>query len=179
MTTRGHAGSTRTPRQVYVAPGDWRTKSGVPGETQNHPGAAGGNQRGVSQPHLKPSSGYTKGSITSRAYKELLAQCSKGLIGLSSCLKGEVAKGWRTARTGRHSKPQPQQGHPRRLERSGTASGTSAPSTAASPGIARTSACPWCARTTCTTCATPTRTRTTSCCASARANRRKRLRVCT
>src|SRR6188768_2505664 len=50
--------------EVYVAPGDRRTKSGTPGETANH--------------------------------LVLLAENKTGLIGLSSCLKGEVATGIRT-----------------------------------------------------------------------------------
>ena len=83
------------------------------------------------------SAGYTEGFYYKpRIDKELLAQHSKGLIGLSSCLKGEVAEGL--------SHQQEQQGdrgggrvprHPRRRTTSssrcsGTASRSSASSTA-------------------------------------------------
>ena len=80
--------------EVYVAPGDRRTKSGVPGETQNHLVLLAENLEGYHNLIKLVSSGYTEGFYYKpRIDKELLAQHSKGLIGLSSCLKGEVAEG--------------------------------------------------------------------------------------
>ena len=132
------------------------------------------------------SSGYTEGFYYKpRIDKELLAQHAKGLIGLSSCLKGEVATGIRTeqqqkaiARGGRLSR------HPRARATSSSrcstrASTTSGSSTSACSRSRRISACSWSPPTTCTTCRTPTSSRTTSCCASAPArsvNDTERLR---
>ena len=80
--------------EVYVAPGDRRTKSGVPGETQNHLVLLAETLEGYHNLIKLVSSGYTEGFYYKpRIDKELLAQHSAGLIGLSSCLKGEVAEG--------------------------------------------------------------------------------------
>ena len=80
--------------EVYVAPGDRRTKSGVPGETQNHLVLLAETLEGFHNLIKLVSAGYTEGFYYKpRIDKELLAQHSKGLIGLSSCLKGEVAEG--------------------------------------------------------------------------------------
>src|SRR5207253_1162012 len=80
--------------EVYVAPGDRRTKSGNPGETQNHLVLLAENNEGYSNLIKLVSAGYTDGFYYKpRIDKELLAQHSKGLIGMSSCLKGEVAEG--------------------------------------------------------------------------------------
>jgi DNA polymerase-3 subunit alpha len=80
--------------EVYVAPGDRRTKSGVPGETQNHLVLLAEDLEGYHNLIKLVSAGYTEGFYYKpRIDKELLAQHSKGLIGLSSCLKGEVAEG--------------------------------------------------------------------------------------
>ncbi len=80
--------------EVYVAPGDRRTKSGVPGETQNHLVLLAETNEGYHNLIKLVSAGYTEGFYYKpRIDKELLAQHSKGLIGLSSCLKGEVAEG--------------------------------------------------------------------------------------
>src|SRR5882672_10037141 len=83
--------------EVYVAPGDRRTKSGNPGETQNHLVLLAENREGYHNLIKLVSAGYTEGFYYKpRIDKELLAQHSAGLIGLSSCLKGEVAEGlWR------------------------------------------------------------------------------------
>jgi DNA polymerase III subunit alpha len=79
--------------EVYVAPGDRRTKSGVPGETQNHLVLLAENMQGYKNLIKLVSAGYTEGFYYKpRIDKELLAQHSAGLIGLSSCLKGEVAE---------------------------------------------------------------------------------------
>src|SRR5213078_3339575 len=80
--------------EVYVAPGDRRTKSGVPGETQNHLVLLAETNEGYHNLIKLVSAGYTEGFYYKpRIDKELLAQHSAGLIGLSSCLKGEVAEG--------------------------------------------------------------------------------------
>src|SRR3954465_13744695 len=80
--------------EVYVAPGDRRTKSGTPGETANHLVLLAETKEGYHNLIKLVSSGYTEGFYYKpRIDKELLAQHSKGLIGLSSCLKGEVAEG--------------------------------------------------------------------------------------
>ena len=124
------------------------------------------------------SAGYTEGFYYKpRIDKELLAQHAKGLIGLSSCLKGEVATGIRTEQQqkalaaaaayrdilGReqllprdavsgHRRPARRQ-HRAAADRDGPR-----PRRSSSP-------------TTSTTCRTPTSSRTTSCSASAPARR--------
>ncbi|MFI5050833.1 MAG: DNA polymerase III subunit alpha, partial [Gaiellales bacterium] len=83
--------------EVYVAPGDRRDKSGQPGETANHLVLLAETPVGFKNLIALVSSGYTDGFYYKpRIDKELLAAHSKGLIGLSSCLKGEVATGIRT-----------------------------------------------------------------------------------
>jgi DNA polymerase-3 subunit alpha len=83
--------------EVYVAPGDRRVKSGTPGETANHLVLLAETLEGYRNLIKLVSSGYTEGFYYKpRIDKELLAQHSRGLIGLSSCLKGEVATGIRT-----------------------------------------------------------------------------------
>src|SRR4029450_5918258 len=78
--------------EVYVAPGDRRTKSGTPGETANHLVLLAETREGSHNLTKLVSSGYTDGFYYKpRIDKDLLAQHSHGLIGLSSCLKGEVA----------------------------------------------------------------------------------------
>jgi DNA polymerase-3 subunit alpha len=83
--------------EVYVAPGDRRTKSGTPGETANHLVLLAETREGYHNLIKLVSSGYTEGFYYKpRIDKDLLAQHARGLIGLSSCLKGEVATGIRT-----------------------------------------------------------------------------------
>ncbi len=83
--------------EVYVAPGDRRTKSGTPGETANHLVLLAENKTGYHNLIKLVSAGYTEGFYYKpRIDKALLAQHAEGLIGLSSCLKGEVATGIRT-----------------------------------------------------------------------------------
>jgi DNA polymerase-3 subunit alpha len=83
--------------EVYVAPGDRRTKSGTPGETANHLVLLAETDEGYHNLIKLVSSGYTEGFYYKpRIDKDLLAQHARGLIGLSSCLKGEVATGIRT-----------------------------------------------------------------------------------
>src|SRR5471032_1456602 len=80
--------------EVYVAPGDRQDRSGVPGATQNHLVLLAEDLEGYHNLIKLVSAGYTEGFYYKpRIDKELLAQHSKGLIGLSSCLKGEVAEG--------------------------------------------------------------------------------------
>ena len=83
--------------EVYVAPGDRRTKSGTPGETANHLVLLAETNEGFHNLIKLVSAGYTEGFYYKpRIDKALLAEHAKGLIGLSSCLKGEVATGIRT-----------------------------------------------------------------------------------
>src|SRR5258706_10711278 len=83
--------------EEYVAPGDRRTKSGTPGETANHLVLLAETNEGYHNLIKLVSAGYTEGFYYKpRIDKELLARHAKGLIGLSSCLKGEGATGIRT-----------------------------------------------------------------------------------
>src|SRR6187200_79532 len=83
--------------EVYVAPGSRLTKSGTPGETANHLVLLAETNEGYHNLIKLVSSGYTEGFYYKpRIDKDLLARHAKGLIGLSSCLKGEVATGIRT-----------------------------------------------------------------------------------
>src|SRR3954468_2184225 len=85
--------------EVYVAPGDRRTKSGTPGETANHLVLLAETLEGYHNLIKLVSAGYTEGFYYKpRIDKDLLAQHAKGLIGLSSCLKGEVATEIRSGR---------------------------------------------------------------------------------
>jgi DNA polymerase-3 subunit alpha len=78
--------------EVYVAPGSRLDKSGTIGETANHLVLLAETNEGFRNLIKLVSSGYTEGFYYKpRIDKELLAQHCKGLIGLSSCLKGEVA----------------------------------------------------------------------------------------
>src|SRR5688572_33243944 len=83
--------------EVYVAPGSRLDKNGTIGETANHLVLLAETQEGFRNLIKLVSSGYTEGFYYKpRIDKSLLAAHSKGLIGLSSCLKGEVATGIRT-----------------------------------------------------------------------------------
>ena len=78
--------------EVYVANGDRRKHSGVPGETANHLVLLASNLAGYHNLIKLVSAGYTEGFYYKpRIDKELLAAHADGIIGLSSCLKGEVA----------------------------------------------------------------------------------------
>jgi len=88
--------------EVYVAPGDRTDRSGTPGETANHLVLLSENADGFHNLMKLVSSGYTEGFYYKpRIDKDLLARHARGLIGLSSCLKGEVATGLRTDQTKR------------------------------------------------------------------------------
>jgi DNA polymerase-3 subunit alpha len=83
--------------EVYVAPESRFTRSGTPGETASHFVLLAETTEGHHNLIKLVSAGYTEGFYYKpRIDKELLAQHAKGLIGLSSCLKGEVATGIRT-----------------------------------------------------------------------------------
>ena len=78
--------------EVYVAPDNRLVKSGTPGETANHLVLLAETLEGYHNLIKLVSSGYTEGFYYKpRIDKDLLAQHARGLIGLSSCLKGEVA----------------------------------------------------------------------------------------
>src|SRR5258708_1278221 len=80
--------------EVYVAPGSRLTKSGNPGETANHLILLAETNEGYHNLIKLVSSGYTEGFYYKpRIDKALLAQHSKGLIGMSRVLKREAAEG--------------------------------------------------------------------------------------
>ena len=82
--------------EVYVAPGSRHARSGTPGDTNNHLVLLAENLTGYHNLIKLVSAGYTEGFYYKpRIDKELLSQHASGLIGLSSCLKGEVATGLR------------------------------------------------------------------------------------
>jgi DNA polymerase-3 subunit alpha len=86
--------------EVYVAPGSRLDKSGTIGETANHLVLLAETNVGFKNLIKLVSSGYTDGFYYKpRIDKELLAAHSEGLIGLSSCLKGEVASELRAEQT--------------------------------------------------------------------------------
>jgi DNA polymerase-3 subunit alpha len=77
--------------EVYVAAGSRFDKTGPQSET-NHLVLLAETDEGYKNLIKLVSAGYTEGFYyRPRIDKELLARHSKGLIGLSSCLKGEVA----------------------------------------------------------------------------------------
>jgi DNA polymerase III subunit alpha len=85
--------------EVYVAPTSRHVKSGTIGETANHLVLLAETNEGYHNLIKLVSAGYTEGFYYKpRIDKELLARHAKGLIGLSSCLKGEVATEIRTGR---------------------------------------------------------------------------------
>ncbi len=160
--------------EVYVAPGDRTDRSGTPGETANHLVLLAETNEGFHNLIRLVSSGYTEGFYYKpRIDKALLARHARGLIGLSSCLKGEVAMGIRTEQApkalaaaatyrdilgaGQLLPRDAGPGHRR------PARGQQRPA-AASPAI---SACRSSPRTTCTISIRPISIRTTCSCASA------------
>jgi DNA polymerase-3 subunit alpha len=77
--------------EVYVAPGSRLTKGGPISETANHLILLAETNEGFHNLVTLTSSAYTEGFYYKpRIDKQLLARHSRGLIGLSSCLKGEV-----------------------------------------------------------------------------------------
>ena len=85
--------------EVYVAPGSRHTKGGPISETANHLVLLAESSEGYHNLIKLVSAGYTEGFYyRPRIDKELLAQHATGLIGLTSCLKGEVTSEIRTGR---------------------------------------------------------------------------------
>ncbi len=81
--------------EVYVASGSRLQKTGPQSET-NHLVLLAETDQGYKNLIKLVSAGYTEGFYyRPRIDKDLLAQHSEGLIGLSSCLKGEVASALR------------------------------------------------------------------------------------
>src|SRR5262245_46911698 len=79
--------------EVYVAPGSRHTKTGSPGEIQNHLILLAETLEGYHNLIKLVSAGYTEGFYYKpRIDREILAHHATGLIGMSSCLKGEVAE---------------------------------------------------------------------------------------
>ncbi len=88
--------------EVYVAPGSRFDRSGAPGETSHHLVLLAETNEGFHNLVKLVSAGYTEGFYyRPRIDRDLLARHAKGLIGLSSCLKGEVATGLRTGQVSR------------------------------------------------------------------------------
>jgi DNA polymerase-3 subunit alpha len=82
--------------EVYVAPRSRHEKGGSISEASNHFVLLAENMEGYRNLITLVSRGYTEGfHYRPRIDKDLLAQHAKGLIGLSSCLKGEVPHGLR------------------------------------------------------------------------------------
>jgi DNA polymerase-3 subunit alpha len=78
--------------EVYVAPGSRLDRTANLGENFNHLVLLAETEIGFKNLIKLVSAGYTEGFYYKpRIDKELLAEHSQGLIGLSSCLKGEVA----------------------------------------------------------------------------------------
>ncbi len=81
--------------EVYVAPGDHRERSPVPGRSKpyDHLVLLAESDRGYRNLTWLVSEGYLNGFYHKpRVSKELLAEHSEGLIGLSACLSGEVSR---------------------------------------------------------------------------------------
>lgn len=80
--------------EVYVAPGDHRLKSKVPGrKNADHLVLLAENQEGYQNLIKLVSIGFTEGHYYHpRISKALLAEHSSGLIGLSACLSGEIPR---------------------------------------------------------------------------------------
>ena len=82
--------------EVYVAPRSRHEKSGAISEASNHFVLLAETQEGYQNLITLVTAGYTEGFYyRPRIDKDLLARHAKGLIGLSSCLKGEVPSGLR------------------------------------------------------------------------------------
>jgi DNA polymerase III subunit alpha len=78
--------------EVYVAPGSRLDRSGTIGETASHLVLLAETNEGFKNLIKLVSAGYTEGFYYKpRIDKQLLSAHSQGLIGLSSCLKGEIA----------------------------------------------------------------------------------------
>ena len=81
--------------EVYVAPGDHKDKTAVPGRRKpyDHLVLLAENNKGYRNLVQLVSEGYLEGFYHKpRISKELLAEHAEGLIGLSACLSGEVSR---------------------------------------------------------------------------------------
>jgi DNA polymerase-3 subunit alpha len=81
--------------EIYVAPGDHRERSPIPGRRRpyDHLVLLAENNRGFSNLVKLVSAGYLEGFYHKpRVSKDLLASHSDGLIALSACLSGEVSR---------------------------------------------------------------------------------------
>ena len=81
--------------EVYVAPGDHLERSPIPGRRRpyDHLVLLAENDRGYRNLMWLVSEGFLKGFYHKpRISKEVLAEHSEGLIGLSACLSGEVSR---------------------------------------------------------------------------------------
>jgi DNA polymerase III subunit alpha len=77
--------------ETYVATGSRFGKGGAIGETYNHLVLLAETREGYQNLIKLVSAGYTEGfHYRPRIDREILAKHSRGLIGLSSCLKGEI-----------------------------------------------------------------------------------------
>ena len=77
--------------ETYVAPGSRFSKTGAISESNNHLVLLAETREGYQNLIKLVSAAYTEGFYyRPRIDKELLAQHARGLIGLSSCLKGEI-----------------------------------------------------------------------------------------
>ena len=162
--------------EVYVAQGSRFEKSGPQTET-NHLVLLAETDEGYKNLIKLVSAGYTEGFYyRPRIDKELLAQHAAGLIGLSSCLKGEVASALKVEQArpaleaaarlrdilGKNNfflEMQYQGIEEQKVVNRGIVP------------LARDLSCRWSRPTTCTICVRATISRTTSCSASAPARR--------
>ena len=88
--------------EVYVAPNSRHDRGGPVSENYNHLVLLAENREGWHNLIKLVSAGYTEGFYRKpRIDKELLAKHAKGLIGLSSCLKGEIPQALTTDQTAR------------------------------------------------------------------------------
>src|SRR6201989_3310733 len=77
--------------EAYMAPGDRRERSGVPGETAYHLLLLAENLEGYHNLLKLSSSAYREGFYYKpRIDKEILREHSKGLFATSACLGGEI-----------------------------------------------------------------------------------------
>src|SRR6476660_2328004 len=77
--------------EVYVSPGSRHDRGGPVSENYNHLVLLAETRQGWHNLIKMVSAGYTEGFYRKpRIDKELLARYGKGIIGLSSCLKGEI-----------------------------------------------------------------------------------------
>ena len=88
--------------EVYVAPNSRHDRGGPVSENYNHLVLLAETREGWHNLIKLVSAGYTEGFYRKpRIDKELLARHAKGLIGLSSCLKGEIPQAITTDQTAR------------------------------------------------------------------------------